>query len=145
MMEHATAEGGRRVYGQPPEGLTLPPQIFDRVRSDMALARNEIFGPIAPVIRAGDEADALRIANDTDAGLSSAVITGNLDRGARFAHGIEAGMTHINDVSAIDMPTMPFGGERNSGLGRFGTDGVIDAFTTEHWISVQHTRPLLPF
>jgi aldehyde dehydrogenase (NAD+) len=145
MMEVATGEGARRVFGAKPTGLILPPQVFDRVGSSMSLARNEIFGPVAPVIRAKDEADALRIANDAEAGLSSAVVTGNLDRGTRFAHGIEAGMTHINDVTAIDMPTMPFGGEKNSGLGRFGTDGVIDAFTTEHWISLQHTPNLYPF
>jgi aldehyde dehydrogenase (NAD+) len=54
-------------------------------------------------------------------------------------------MTHINDSIAIDMPTMPFGGEKNSGLGRFGTEGVIDSFTTEHWISVQLTAPQYPF
>ena len=145
MMEAAGAAGARRILGAPPQGLTLPPQIFDRVSSDMDLARHEIFGPIAPVIRAKDEADALRIANDVEAGLSSGVVTGNLDRGTRFAHGIEAGMTHVNDVTAIDMPTMPFGGEKNSGLGRFGTDGVIDAFTTEHWISVQHGPNFYPF
>jgi aldehyde dehydrogenase (NAD+) len=145
MMQVASAEGAHRVLGEVPQGLILPPQIFDRVTSRMALAQNEIFGPIAPVIRATDEADALRIANDVEAGLSSAVVTGNIDRGTRFAHRIDAGMTHINDVTAIDMPTMPFGGEKNSGLGRFGTEGVIDAYTTEHWISVQTAPNLFAF
>jgi aldehyde dehydrogenase (NAD+) len=145
MMEGAKVDGARHVLGESPQGLLLPPQIFDRVTSSMALARNEIFGPIAPIIRAKDEADALRIANDTESGLSSAVVTRDLDRGAQFAKKIEAGMTHINDVSAIDMPTMPFGGEKNSGLGRFGTEGIIDAFTSEHWISVQHTPPVFAF
>jgi aldehyde dehydrogenase (NAD+) len=145
MMEGAKVDGARHVLGESPQGLLLPPQIFDRVASSMALARNEIFGPIAPIIRAKDEADALRIANDTESGLSSAVVTRDLDRGAQFAKKIQAGMTHINDVSAIDMPTMPFGGEKNSGLGRFGTEGIIDAFTSEHWISVQHTPPVFAF
>jgi aldehyde dehydrogenase (NAD+) len=54
-------------------------------------------------------------------------------------------MTHINDIPAIDMPQMPFGGEKNSGLGRFGSKGMIDAFTREHWISIQHTKPQYPF
>jgi aldehyde dehydrogenase (NAD+) len=145
MMEGANAEGAHHVLGGSPQGLVMPPQIFDRVTSSMALARNEIFGPIAPIIRAKDEAEALGIANDSEYGLSSAVVTRDLDRGAQFAKQIEAGMTHINDVSAIDMPTMPFGGEKNSGLGRFGTEGIIDAFTTEHWISLQHTPPIFPF
>ena len=145
MIELAHTSGAREVLGGAPEGLMLPPQIFDRVTSDMPLAQNEIFGPIAPVIRAKDEADALRIANDVESGLSSAVITGNVDRGTRFAHQIEAGMTHINDVTAIDMPSMPFGGEKNSGLGRFGNEGIIEAFTTQHWISVQHGPNIFAF
>jgi aldehyde dehydrogenase (NAD+) len=133
------------LLGGAAQGLTLPPHVFDRVTSSMPLAQNEIFGPIAPVIRAKDEADALRIANDVESGLSSAVVTTDIERGTRFAHQVEAGMTHINDVTAIDMPTMPFGGEKNSGLGRFGSEGVIDAFTTEHWISVQHGPNMFPF
>jgi aldehyde dehydrogenase (NAD+) len=145
MVDAAKAAGARQVLGGAPQGLVLPPQVFDGVSPDMALARTEIFGPIAPVIRARDEEEALRMANDTDAGLSSAVITRDAARGLRFAQRIEAGMTHINDAPTIDMPTMPFGGEKNSGLGRFGAEGVIDAFTTEHWISVQHSTPLYPF
>ena len=145
MVALANASGARQVLGSAPQGLTLPPHIFDGVTSSMPLAQNEIFGPIAPVIRAKDESDALRIANDVESGLSSAVITGNVDRGTSFAHQIDAGMTHINDVTAIDMPTMPFGGEKNSGIGRFGTQGIIDAFTTEHWISLQHGPNLFPF
>jgi aldehyde dehydrogenase (NAD+) len=141
----ARSEGARHVYGQARQGLVLPPQVFDQVTPDMRLARTEIFGPIAPILRVKDDDEALRVANDTDAGLSSAVISGDAARALRFAQRVEAGMTHINDVPTIDMPTMPFGGEKNSGLGRFGAEGVIDAFTTEHWISVQHGAPLFPF
>jgi aldehyde dehydrogenase (NAD+) len=141
----ARSEGARHVYGLARQGLVLPPQVFDQVMPDMRLARTEIFGPIAPILRAKDEDEALRLANDTDAGLSSAVIGTDEGRALRFAQRVEAGMTHINDVPTIDMPTMPFGGEKNSGLGRFGAEGVIDAFTTEHWISVQHGAPLFPF
>jgi aldehyde dehydrogenase (NAD+) len=63
----------------------------------------------------------------------------------RIAQRVQAGMTHINDIPAIDMPQLPFGGERNSGLGRFGSKGMIEVFTTEHWISVQHTQAQYPF
>jgi len=145
MAERAKADGARLRLGGPARGQLLPPQVFDHVMPTMTLVRNEIFGPIAPVIRAADEADALRLANDTDTGLSSAVITGDIERGTRFARQVQAGMTHVNDVSTIDMPTLPFGGEKNSGLGRFGPDGVIEAFTTQHWISVQRGAPLFPF
>ena len=145
MVEGAKTAGARHVLGEAPQGLVLPPQVFEGVTSQMPLVQHEIFGPIAPVIRARDEDEALLIANDTESGLSSAVITRDAERGLRFAQRIDAGMTHINDTSVIDMPTMPFGGEKNSGFGRFGTEGVIDAFTTEHWISVQHSQPLYPF
>lgn len=98
-----------------------------------------------PLIRANGEEDALRIANDTEFGLSSAVVTRDVERGTRFAHRLEAGMTHVNDMPAVDLANMPFGGEKNSGLGRFGARGVIEDFTTEHWISVQHTPRQYPF
>jgi aldehyde dehydrogenase (NAD+) len=145
MVETAKAQGARKLLGDSVVGQVLPPQIFDRVTPAMSLGQNEIFGPIAPLIRVTSEAEAIAVANDTEAGLTSAVITGDLGRGSRVAQQINAGMTHINDSIAIDMPTMPFGGEKNSGLGRFGTEGVIDAFTTEHWISVQLSPPRYPF
>jgi len=91
------------------------------------------------------DAEAIRIANETSYGLTSGVLCRNLGRAMAIAHRIEAGMTHINDIPSVDMPQMPFGGEKNSGLGRFGSEGMIDAFTTQHWISIQHTEMPLPF
>jgi aldehyde dehydrogenase (NAD+) len=108
--------------------------------NDVTTAAQEVFGPVATVIRARDELDALRIANDTELGLSSAVFTGDAERGVRFALRIEAGMTHVNDAPVIDEPHNAFGGEKDSGIGRFGGDWAIAEFTTDHWISVQHTR-----
>ena len=97
---------------------------------------------MAPVIRATDEADALRIANDTDYGLSSSVFTRDLERGVRFARAIEAGMAHVNDQPVNDLPFSPFGGEKNSGIGRFNGRWAVDAFTTDQWVTLQHTpRP----
>jgi acyl-CoA reductase-like NAD-dependent aldehyde dehydrogenase len=67
------------------------------------------------------------------------VFTGNLDRGVLFAQQVEAGMTHVNDASVGDEPHMPFGGEKNSGPGRFGGQWIREEFTTVHWISVHRT------
>jgi aldehyde dehydrogenase (NAD+) len=145
MLNSADKEGARKRLGDPAHGLLLPPHVYDRVTPEMSLGRHEIFGPIAPLIRAKDESHAVFIANDTENGLTSAVVTKDLDRGAQFAHQIKAGMTHVNDVTAIDMPALPFGGEKNSGLGRFGSPGMIEAFTTEHWISIQRTPSVYPF
>jgi aldehyde dehydrogenase (NAD+) len=145
MIEDARADGATMCVGGPADGLVLPPHVFSDVTDRVRLGRDEIFGPIAPISRAADEAEALRMANDTEFGLSSAVLTSDLARGERFAHKVRAGMTHINDLPAIDLANMPFGGEKNSGLGRFGALGVVEDFTTEHWISVQHSPRSYPF
>jgi aldehyde dehydrogenase (NAD+) len=137
--------GGRQVLGGDPVGLVLPPHVFADVTNDMPIAKNETFGPIAPVIKVNGDDEALRVANDTPYGLSSAVCSRDEARGLRFALGIEAGMTHINDSSVDDTPTGPFGGEKNSGIGRFGGEWIIEEFTTAHWITAQHTPKQYPF
>ena len=145
MIIQASLDGAKLRLGRAPERLMLSPHVFTDVSQSMALAQNEIFGPVAPLLRARDEADALRMANDTDYGLTSAVLTGNTYRGEQFAKKIHAGMSHVNDVTAIDMPALPFGGDKNSGIGRFGSKGMIDAFTSEHWVSIQHAPSQYPF
>jgi aldehyde dehydrogenase (NAD+) len=139
LIRHAHEAGAREVVGGEPDGLVLPPHVFADVTNTDPLAREELFGPVAPIIRASGEEDALRIANDTEYGLSSAVVTQDVERGVRFALRIESGMAHVNDQPVNDLPNCPFGGEKNSGIGRFGGDWVIQAFTTDQWISVQHT------
>jgi aldehyde dehydrogenase (NAD+) len=136
----ARASGARELVGGEPRGLVLPPHVFADVTNDQRLAREEIFGPVAPVIRAHGEDDALRIANDTEYGLSSCVFTRDVERGVRFAQRIEAGMAHVNDQPVNDLPGSPFGGEKNSGIGRFNGAWAIQAFTTDQWVTLQH-RP----
>jgi aldehyde dehydrogenase (NAD+) len=140
----AEAEGAKKLTGGDPQGLVLPPHVFADVSNDQKIAREEIFGPVAPVIRARDEEEALTIANDTEYGLSSAVFTRDFERGLRFAQRVEAGMTHINDQPVNDLPNNPFGGEKNSGIGRFGGEWAVEAFTTDHWITIQHQRRTYP-
>jgi aldehyde dehydrogenase (NAD+) len=111
----------------------------------MAIARDELFGPLAPIIKVHGEEDALRVANDTEHGLSSAVFTRDRGRGEQFALRIEAGMTHVNDHSVADVPTGPFGGEKNSGIGRFGGEWIIRELTRDHWITVRHQPTVYPF
>jgi len=123
----------------------LPPQVFTDVTNDMRIAQHETFGPIAPIIKVNGEADALNVANSVDYGLSSAVFTKDEERGIRFALGIVAGMTHVNDHSVDDTPTGPFGGEKNSGIGRFGGEWVIHEFTRDHWVTVRRKPGKYPF
>ena len=143
-IEEARVAGARQVVGGEPQGLLLPPHVFAEVTNDMQLAREEIFGPIAPVIRAQGDDDALRIANDTQYGLAGCVFTRDLDRGARFAQHLQVGMAHVNDQSILDLPNAPFGGEKNSGIGRFNGAWAIEAFTTDQWVTVQRARQHYP-
>jgi aldehyde dehydrogenase (NAD+) len=144
-INNAKAAGFRQRAGAAAQGLVLPPHVFVDVDNDSTFAQSELFGPVAPIIKARDEADALRMANNTQYGLSSAVFTGDEGRGLRFALQVEAGMTHINDISVNDDPNNMFGGEKNSGLGRFNSDWIVAEFTRDHWISVQHIPRKYPF
>ena len=135
-------DGGADVLlgGDPvgPNGLGLPPHVLTG-GNDVATAREEVFGPVITIIRATDEDDALRIANDTEYGLSSAVFSRDAGRAVRFARRLDAGMTHVNDSPVNDDANTAFGGEKCSGIGRFGGQWAVNEFTTEHWISVQHS------
>lgn len=144
LIRSAEQSGARKLAGGSAIGLVLPPHVFADVANDQRLAREEIFGPVAPILGARGEEDALRIANDTEYGLSSAVFTRDFERGLRFAERVEAGMTHINDQPVNDLPNNPFGGEKNSGIGRFGGEWAVTAFTTDHWITIQHHRRAYP-
>ncbi|MGP9491037.1 aldehyde dehydrogenase family protein [Psychrobacter sp. AOP7-B1-24] len=134
----AQEEGANMILSGEIKGQVVPPHIFTEVTREMDLSRNEVFGPLVGIIRAKDEDDALSIANDSMYGLSSAVFTQDLTKGLRFARGIKAGMTHINDISVNDESNTPFGGEKNSGIGRFNGEWVLEEFTRLHWISVQN-------
>ena len=142
---NAQQEGAKMILSGDIKGQVVPPHIFTEVTREMDLSRNEVFGPLVGIIRAKDEDDALSIANDSMFGLSSAVFTKDMAKGMRFARGIRAGMTHINDISVNDESNLPFGGEKNSGIGRFNGEWVLEEFTRTHWISMQHEPREYPF
>lgn len=141
----AKAEGATLLVGGEAQGNVLPPHVFGNVTADMEIAREEIFGPLVGIQSARDAEHALELANRSEYGLSSAVFTASLERGVQFARRIHAGMTHVNDIPVNDEPNAPFGGEKNSGLGRFNGDWAIEEFTTDHWITLQHTPRPYPF
>jgi aldehyde dehydrogenase (NAD+) len=142
----AVAQGARLLLGGPPvgpAGLGLPPQVLSGSNA-VATASEEVFGPAITIVSADGEEEAMRLANDTEYGLSSAVHTRDLERGLRFAQGLDVGMSHINDSPVNEEDNTAYGGEKQSGLGRFGGSWSIDEFTTHHWVSVQHVRRLYP-
>ena len=90
----------------------------------MLFRSEELFGPVAQVYRAADEADAIRIANDTPYGLGSYVFTTDADQALRVAQALDTGMVFVNGVG-MDAPELPFGGTKRSGFGReLGTLGI---------------------
>lgn len=144
-VKETIAAGARAVVRGPCKGLVYAPTVLADVTNDMAAAREELLGPVAPVLRALDEEDAIRIANDTEYGLSASVFTRDAERGVQIARRLEAGMTQVNDMPVNDEPNTAFGGVKASGLGRFGGQWAIEELSTDHWISVQHAPRAYPF
>ncbi len=140
IITQALQEGTKLVVHNEIKGNVIPPHIFIDVNPDSSLAKEESFGPVLPVIKAHNESDALRLANDTAYGLSSAVCTTDLERGKRFAMQIDAGMTHLNSITVADQPNAPFGGEKNSGLGRFNGQWILEEFSRTHWLTIPNTE-----
>jgi len=123
----SVAKGAKLLLGgeiPPGNGSFYPPTVLGDVKPGMPAYHEELFGPVASIFAARDEAEAVRIANDSIFGLGAAVFTKDLARGERLAHELEAGCTFVNTLVASD-PRMPFGGIKESGYGReLGTYGI---------------------
>ncbi|MGF2941422.1 aldehyde dehydrogenase family protein [Enterococcus xiangfangensis] len=129
---------------------TIKEQIvepFVLVSEDPALAvfHEEIFGPVLPILKVKDTAAAIAAANDTDYGLSSALFTRDLTHGRMLANELESGMCHINGLTVADEPNAPFGGEKNSGIGRFNGEWVLEEFTRVQWVTTKTGKNQYPF
>ncbi|GAA1083784.1 aldehyde dehydrogenase family protein [Kitasatospora arboriphila] len=144
-VDEAVAGGAEVLLRGTTVGTLMDPVVLTGVPHDAPVLRREIFGPVVVVVPFDGDDEAVEIANDTPFGLSGAVHTGDIERGVRFAQRIETGMIHINDGTIADEPIIPFGGEKNSGVGRLNGDATVEAFTTVKWISIQHGRSRFPF
>lgn len=121
----AVAQGARLLTGNVRRGALYSPTVLDRVRPQMRLVREETFGPVSPVIRFSDIDEAIRIANSTAYGLSSAVCTNRLDHITRFVGELNVGTVNVREVPGYRLELTPFGGIKDSGLGY--KEGVLEA------------------
>lgn len=133
----ALDKGARLHIGGKHDGLFYHPTVLTAIRPDMKIYREETFGPVAPVITVADVDEAVAVANDTEYGLSAGIITQDEAKGMAIAQQLETGMAHINDCSLNDEPNVPFGGVKNSGLGRHGGKASIESFTETRWITLE--------
>jgi benzaldehyde dehydrogenase (NAD) len=140
LIDDALAGGARQLVGGDADGVLMPAHVIDHVTPAMRLFRDESFGPVVGIIRAADEAAAIRLANDSEYGLSAAVFTRDTARGLRVARAIKSGICHVNGPTVHDEAQMPFGGTKGSGYGRFGGRAGIDSFTELRWVTIE-TQP----
>ena len=123
----AVVAGGERVRAET-GGFYVPPTILDGVSNDWRVAREEIFGPVLTVTEFDDEAEALRLANDTPYGLAAGIWTRDLNRAHRLSRAIRAGVVWVNTFDSADI-TVPFGGYKQSGFGRDKGLAALDGYT----------------
>jgi len=135
LVKSAVAGGANTITGGAPvdgPGFFYPPTVLTGVPADADVCREEIFGPVAPLIPFTTEAQAVEMANDTEMGLMGYVFTQDLARGLRVSEQIEAGMVGLNRGVVSD-PAAPFGGMKQSGLGREGaSEGIYEFCETQY-------------
>jgi acyl-CoA reductase-like NAD-dependent aldehyde dehydrogenase len=137
LLEDAKAKGARVLTGGEADGLVLTPTIVADVTPEMRIYGEESFGPIVTMIAVDGQDDAVRVANDTEYGLSAAVFGADVANAQAVARRIQSGICHVNGATVHDEPQMPFGGVKHSGWGRFGGDAALDEFTELRWMTVQ--------
>jgi benzaldehyde dehydrogenase (NAD) len=144
----SSVEGGATLAaGGTFDGLFYRPTVLTNVHKDTPAYANEVFGPVAPVIRFSTIEEAAELAAASEYGLSLGILTRDPLKGLALADLIPTGIVHINDQTVSDEAQIPFGGIRDSGTGsRFGgATANIDAFTDTQWVTMRSEIPPYPF
>jgi acyl-CoA reductase-like NAD-dependent aldehyde dehydrogenase len=145
LIEDAVQNGARLAAGGPGDGTLMPATVLDRVTPAMRIYSEESFGPVVSIVRVSGDEEALRVANDTEYGLSAAIFSRDIARAWKLASRVQTGICHINGPTVHDEAQMPFGGVKASGYGRFGGSAAIHEFTTLRWITIQTGPRHYPF
>ena len=141
----ALAKGGRVLTGGKSEAAFYQPTIVADVTKGMRIFNEESFGPVVCVTKVADSEEALAVANDSDFGLSAGLITNDLQKAFDLSLRLESGMVHVNNCSILDEPHVPFGGVKDSGVGREGGRYSMEEMTEVKWITVQLGQRHFPF
>lgn len=143
MVTESVAAGARLVTGGTVDGTFYRPTVLADVPVSAPAYRDEVFGPVAPVVTFATDDEAIALARDTPYGLSLGVFTRDVNRGLALADVIPAGLVHINDQTINDEPVVPFGGVGDSGNGarHGGIAANLEAFTEQQWLTVRGTVP----
>jgi len=137
LIKDAVRRGAKVVAGGGVQGAVMQATVIDHVTPGMDIYVQESFGNLVTIVRVDNDEEALRIANDTEYGLSAAVFSRDIARAMALAQRIESGICHINGPTVHDEAQMPFGGVKASGYGRFGGKAAIAEFTDLRWITIQ--------
>jgi succinate-semialdehyde dehydrogenase / glutarate-semialdehyde dehydrogenase len=141
MVNDALAKGAVRVLGDPSAvpavGCFYPPTVLVDVPADAEIMSDEVFGPVAPIVRVSSDAQALELANQSEFGLVGYIFTRDLAKGLRMAKGLETGMVGLNRGLVSD-PAAPFGGIKQSGLGREGGYEGIEEYLETQYVAVSY-------
>lgn len=144
LVTDAVAAGARATTGgvlPDGPGHFYPPTVLVDVPAEARILREEVFGPVAPIVRFDDDEEAVRLANDTPYGLASYVFTTDVARGLRFADRLETGMVGLN-AGVISTPAAPFGGVKESGLGREGGADGLSEYQELQYVGTPDPREL---
>lgn len=137
LIADAVAKGGRVLAGGKRDGAVVEATIIDGVTPQMDIYTQESFGPVKPIIRVKSAEEAIRVANDTEYGLSSAIFSQNVKRALALSRKLETGICHINGPTVANEAQVPFGGVKSSDYGRFGGKAAINEFTELRWITIE--------
>jgi benzaldehyde dehydrogenase (NAD) len=143
-IEDAVTKGAELVTGGKAQSLYFTPTVLMGVTPEMRVYSEESFGPVVAIVPVDGVDEAVRVANDTEYGLSAAVFSQDVDIAMDVARRLETGICHINDATVNDEPPMPFGGVKHSGWGRFGGKAALEEFTELRWITIQDSAREYP-